>query len=113
MAAQTQTLKALLKRVTIEDHYEILKACNVTLKQSKNDLDAQHIKIVALIKTDRYDDALHVLQESGSQLKKKAQLEHAYVAYKLGQLDEACKIARQINHSRGARHVEAQSVSYY
>ena len=111
MATPTQTLGALLERTTVEDHDEVLKACNITLRQSTNNLKAQHVKIVALIKTDRYDYALRVLQEGGNQLKKVAQLEHVYVLYKLGQLEEACKLAKQINYNRGARHVEAQSVS--
>ena len=113
MAAQTKTLRTLLQRTTIEDHDEILKACDATLKQSKNDLEAQHVKVVALIKTDCYDDALRILQEGGNQLKKKAQLEHAYVLYKLGHLEEARKLATQISSNRGAKHVEAQSVSIY
>ena len=37
--------------------------------------------------------------------------ERAYALYKVGELDEARKIARGVSDDRGARHVEAQAVS--
>lgn len=110
MAAQNRTLGDLLKRSTIDDHDEVLKACNTALKQSKGDLEVQYVKVIALLKSDHYDDALRVLEEGGDTLKKKAQLEHAYALYKLGQLEEASELAKDINDNRGAKHVEAQAV---
>ena len=110
MATGSQALNSLLKRTTIEDHEEVLKACNATLKQSKQDLDTQHVKVVALLKLDRFDDAVHVLEEGGDKLKQKAQLEHAYALYKLGKLGEARDLATRVTNERGARHVEAQAV---
>ena len=103
-------LSALLKRTTIDDHEEVLKACNASLKQSKGDLQAQHVRVIALIKLDRYDDALRVLDEQGDGLKQKAQLEHAYALYKVGELEEAKRVASHLDSSRGAKHVEAQAV---
>ena len=110
MAAGGPTLNSLLKKTTIEDHEEVLKACNATLKQSKGDVDTQHVRVVALLKLDRFDDAIHVLEEGGDKLKQKAQLEHAYALYKLGKLDEARNLANRVTSERGARHVEAQAV---
>ena len=114
MASAPQTLSALLKRATIDDHEAVLKACNLELRQSKGNLEAQHHKCVALLKLDRYDDALRVLEEGGDLLKEKAQLERAYALYKIGELVEAKTIAGAITNHRGARHIEAQAVcSFY
>lgn len=110
MAAPTKTLSALLQRTKIDDHEEILRACNASLKQSKGDLELQHVKVVALLKLDRYDDVLRVLEENGDPLKKRAVVERAYALYKVGELSEAKVLAKEIAKSRGARHVEAQAV---
>ena len=109
MSFRSSTLDVLLRQATIEDHDEVLKACNATLKESKGDLDAQFVKIIALIKNDRYDDALCVLEESGDKIEAKTLLEHAYVLYKLGRQEEAVKRAHGLSDSRGAKHLEAQA----
>lgn len=109
MATPAKTLSALLQRTSIEDHEEVLKACNASLKQSKGDLELQHIKLVALLKLDRYDDALRVLEEGGDRLKQKAPTERAYALYKVGDYEEATNVANRISEERGAMHVEAQS----
>lgn len=110
MATPAKTLSALLQRTSIEDHEEVLKACNASLKQSKGDLELQHIKIVALLKLDRYDDALRVLEEGGDRLKQRVPTESAYALYKVGEFEEAKNVAKRISDERGARHVEAQAV---
>ena len=112
MATKAKTLSALFQQTTIDDD-EILKACNATLKQSKGDLESQHIKLVALLRLDRYDDALRVLEDGGDRLKKIASVERAYALYKVGELGEAKQIAGSVSTDRGARHVEAQAVSAY
>ena len=109
-AAGPQSLSTLLQRSTLDDHEELLKACNVALKKSKTDLTTQQIKVVALLKLDRYDDAARVFEEAGDNLKSKAKLEYAYTLYKTGKLQEAVELASQITGQRAARHVEAQSV---
>ena len=103
------SISALLKRSTIDDHEEVLKACNLALKQAKGDLEAQHAKTVALLKLERYDDALRVFEEGGDRLKSKGQLAFAYTLYKAGELEQAEKVAGSID-TRGARHLEAQAV---
>lgn len=109
-AASVQSLSTLLQRASIEDHEEVLKACNAALKKSKNDIHAQHVKAVALLKLDRYDDSLRVLEEGGDALKKRASLEYAYALYKCGKWSEAADIAARLGSGRGAKHVEAQAV---
>lgn len=110
MTGDARSLSALLQRVNIEDHEEILRACNASLKQSKKDLRSLHAKVVALLKLDRYEDALHVLEDGGEALENEARLERSYALYKTGQLLEAEKVAKGIDNDRGARHVEAQAV---
>ena len=110
MATPAKTLSALLQRTSIDDHEEILKACNASLKQSKGDLELQQVKFVALLKLDRYDDALRVLEEGGDRLKQRVPTERAYALYKVGDFEEAKNIAKHISGERGARHVEAQAV---
>ena len=105
------SLSALLQRSTIDDHEEILNACNTLLKQSKGDVEAQRIKCLALLKLERYEDALLVLEQGGEPVKQKCQLERAYALYKNGDLRQAKDFAKQIAN-RGARHVEAQAVCH-
>ncbi|KAI4158818.1 MAG: hypothetical protein LQ342_007115 [Letrouitia transgressa] len=109
MVSRAPSLDALLERTSLEDHEEVLQACNAVLKHSKKDVTAQHVKAVALLKLDKYDDALRVLEEGGATLKNGAQLETAYALYKTGKLDEAKIVAQSITNDRGARHVEAQA----
>jgi signal recognition particle subunit SRP72 len=110
MASSTPTLTSLLRQTTLDDHEEVLKAANATLKKSKNNLEALHVKTVALLKLDRYDDALRVLEEGGDALKSRAQLESAYALYKLGRFEDGAKITKDATGGRGVQHIEAQVV---
>ena len=109
MTAQSPALSLLLSKTTIEDHDQVLKACNATLKESKGDLNVQFVKIVALIKDDCYDDALRMLEDGGNQIKARARLEHAYLLYKVGRYEEARKLVHGLSSDRGAKHLEAQA----
>ncbi|MCJ1473197.1 Signal recognition particle core component [Lambiella insularis] len=109
MTTGAPALSALLKRTTIDDHEEVLRACNATLKQSKGDLNTEHVRAVALLNLDRYDEAVHAFEKAGDKLKESAQLEHAYALYKSGELREAQRVAKLIPGNRGARHLEAQA----
>lgn len=110
MASATPSLSSLLARISLDDHGEVLKAANGALKKSKGDLEAQHVKAVALIKLDRFEDALRVFEEGGDRLKERARLPHAYALYKAGILEEAESIAGSVVGDRGLSHVEAQTV---
>lgn len=111
MATPAKSLSALLQQSSIEDHDEVLKACNAALKTSKSDPELLHVRFVALLKLDRYEDALRILEEDGDKLKERAKIERAYALYKTGQLEEAKNLANGVAASRAARHIEAQAVS--
>lgn len=109
MSAPTKTLSALLAQTSIDDPEEYLKAANAALKKNKSDVQAQHTKLVAYLKLDRYDDAVKLLDEV-PQLQEKARLEHAYALYKSGNAAKAAEIATDGGDSRAMRHVLAQAV---
>jgi len=77
-------LASLLKQTSIEDHESVLQAANAQLKQSKGDIEAQHVKVVALLHLDRFEDAVKAVEHGGAKLKEQARLEHAYALYKSG-----------------------------
>ncbi|KAL5322469.1 hypothetical protein ACEPPN_010442 [Leptodophora sp. 'Broadleaf-Isolate-01'] len=106
-ANPTATLTSLLRGSTIEDHEEVLKAVNAVLKSSKNNPDALHTRVVALLKLDRFDDALRALDDGGDKLAERCVLEKAYALYKTGQLADAEKLAQGAK-KRGLKHVAAQ-----
>ncbi|KAF8861334.1 hypothetical protein BDZ45DRAFT_713321 [Acephala macrosclerotiorum] len=103
----TATLTSLLRSSTIEDHDEVLKAANTVLKTKKNDPDALHTRVVALLKLDRFDDALRALDDGGDKLAERCVLEKAYALYKTGKLAEAEELAQGAK-KRGLQHVAAQ-----
>ena len=111
MGSQAKSLNSLLQQTTIDDHEEILKASNNALKQSKSESETHHVRFIALLKLERYEDALRALEEAGDTLKEKVELERAYALYRSGSLEEAKGIAKAIQSNRGAKHVEAQAVS--
>lgn len=101
-------LTSLLRQTHLDDHEDVLKASNGALKKAKTDTQAQHVKVVALLNLDRFDDAARVFEEGGEALKEQASLEYAYALYKTGKLDEAEKVARS-SDQRGYKHVLAQT----
>ena len=110
MAATVKTLSALLQKVTIDDHEEILKACNAALKTSRNDPELLHIRVAALLQLDRHEDAIQTLKDHSVILNERTKFERAYALYKVGSLDEAKALAHDCTGNRGAIHVEAQAV---
>ncbi|PQE21645.1 signal recognition particle protein [Rutstroemia sp. NJR-2017a WRK4] len=103
-------LTSLLQNTTIEDHDEYLKASNAVLKTSKLDTKALHTRVVALLKLDRFDDALRALSDGGDKLAQECVLERAYALYKTGKLEDAERVCREGgNHGRGLQHVAAQT----
>jgi signal recognition particle subunit SRP72 len=110
-ASNAQSISALLQKSSLDDHEEILKACNAALKISKSDVVVQHVKAIALLKLDRFGEAVHVFESAGEHLQQRAPLEYAYSLYKSGKPREAAEAATKVKDGRGARHVEAQAVS--
>jgi signal recognition particle subunit SRP72 len=107
-ATTTPLLTALLKKATLDDHDELLKASNAALVKNKSDIEAQRVKTIALIKLDRYQEAVSFVEERGQSLREKVSLEHAYSLYKVGRLEEAADAAKSAG-TRGAQHLEAQA----
>ncbi|KAI9650354.1 Signal recognition particle subunit SRP72 [Ciborinia camelliae] len=103
----TATLTSLLRNASITDHDEILQATNAVLKTSKLDSNALHTRAIALLKLDRFDDALRALDDGGDKLASQCILERAYALYKTGKLADAEKLCKEGN-SRGLKHVAAQ-----
>jgi len=103
------TLSALLKQSTLQDHELVLQSVEATLSKDSNDLQAQHVKVVALLKLDRYQDALKVFEGGSATLKSQARLEWAYTLYKNGRLEEAEQIASEEQTKRSLKHVLAQT----
>ncbi|KAK1240614.1 hypothetical protein MKX07_004642 [Trichoderma sp. CBMAI-0711] len=102
-------LSALLRAADIQDHEQILEAANAAIKADKSDFTAQHTKVVALLKLDRFDDALRVISGGGIKLQAKCVLEQAYALYKTGKLTEASDLIESAGlEKRGLRHVAAQ-----
>jgi signal recognition particle subunit SRP72 len=105
----SSALSSLLKKSSLDDHEQILTECNKVLKSSKNaDVEAQRLKVVALVKLDRYQDAVEFVEKVGDSLQQEVALEYAYALYKVGRLNDAADLASTLK-SRGAQHVEAQS----
>jgi signal recognition particle subunit SRP72 len=110
MSAAVPNLAALLKQTHLDSDEELLKAANANLKKTKTDSTAQHVRVVSLLKLDRYDDAVRAFEESGDALKEKAKFEYAYALYKSGDLEKAEEVVSS-GHAdeRGIKHVLAQT----
>lgn len=109
MTSQPQSLSSILAHTTIDDPEEVLSSANADLKKNKADSQAQHAKVVALLKSDRYDEALQFFDTVGDSLKDKARIELSYTLYKVGRLEEAASVAAKAQ-TRAAKHVAAQSL---
>ncbi|KAL7922093.1 hypothetical protein ACQKWADRAFT_293430 [Trichoderma austrokoningii] len=102
-------LSALLRAADIDDHEQILDAANAALKADRNDHDAEHTKVVALLKLDRFDDALRLISGGGIKLQAVCLLEEAYALYKTGKLNEAHDLLETRGlEKRSLQHVAAQ-----
>lgn len=108
-------LASLLARASIDDHDEALSAADAALAASPKDLTAQHTKVTALLRLERYDDALRVISSGGDALEARCVLGSSYALYRTGQLDEAFELLRKHGGSdpndgdeRALRHVAAQ-----
>jgi signal recognition particle subunit SRP72 len=105
----TVSLSSLLSSSTIDDHEEWLKQANDDLKKDKTNQGALHKKVVALLRLDRFEDALRALDDGGDTLSRRCEFEKAYALYKTGRLEEAAKVVEVSSEdSRGLKHVAAQ-----
>jgi signal recognition particle subunit SRP72 len=109
MADPAAALASLLRTSSIDDHEEVLKAANAAIKASKTNLHAQQTRVVALLKLDRFGDALRAIAEGGNKLENECLVEKAYALYKSGQLVDAEKAIKSVSPiTRATRHLAAQ-----
>ncbi|CAK7264114.1 Signal recognition particle subunit SRP72 [Sporothrix epigloea] len=116
MAAAINALNSLLRGSSIDDHEEALKLANAAIATAKagsasvDQLTALHAKVVALLKLDRFDDALRTVAGGGDALAARCVVERAYALYKTGDLDAAAKLSStcSTDNSRALKHVAAQ-----
>ncbi|KAH9032596.1 hypothetical protein EDB85DRAFT_1864973 [Lactarius pseudohatsudake] len=85
-----------------------IKTCDKVLRIVPDDKDAKQTKLFLLLQTERYGDALALLESPNES----SAFERTYSLYRLQQLDEATqllvKVKRSHEQSRGALHLEAQ-----
>ncbi|EPS38313.1 hypothetical protein H072_7967 [Dactylellina haptotyla CBS 200.50] len=113
MSASTPaSLAVLLQNLSLEenqDHEEVLKHANNILKNSS---DPQTIKtrVVALIKLERYDEAIKSIEQAGGS---GLEFEHAYSLYKQGNLEGALAISPDVisteRKQRALKQLQAQA----
>ncbi|KAK6358345.1 Signal recognition particle core component [Orbilia blumenaviensis] len=106
------SLSVLLQTLSLDDnnsHEEFLRQANNILKSS-SDPDTLRTRIVALIKLERYDEAIKSIEQSGAA---GLALEHAYCLYKLGDLKGALEISidkvETERRQRALKHLHAQA----
>jgi signal recognition particle subunit SRP72 len=108
------TLSELFSRLTLaastNDYDRVLSISNEVLKSSPTDSRAAKQKIIALIKLDKYREALTFLGECSFLRKEDTLLEKGFCLYKLGQGAEAEKVLEE-GAGRGVLHIRAQNVS--
>src|SRR5271169_3615267 len=112
-AGSNASLSDLFSRLTVaassNDFERALEISDELLKASPNDSRAAKQKIIALIKLDKYKDALAFLEECTFLNKKETILEKGFCFYKLGKCSEAQKVL-EAGTGRAIHHVRAQNV---
>ncbi|QUC19501.1 uncharacterized protein UV8b_03742 [Ustilaginoidea virens] len=102
-------LAALLRAASIDDHEEILSAANIAIRANPNNETAHHTRVTALLKLDRFAEALRAISDGDLKLGTSCVLERTYALYKLGKLEEAASVLGSSGLlNRGLTHVAAQ-----
>lgn len=104
----SNNLTSLLKKSTLDDHDALLQAADGALKSSPNDTQAQQIKAVALLKLERYSDALTYFAHA-KDLQESLPEAYSYCLYRSGKFEEAVTAASSVQDSRGAQHIKLQA----
>ncbi|KAF3915366.1 hypothetical protein AA313_de0206452 [Arthrobotrys entomopaga] len=109
------SLAVLLQNLSLDesqDHEEVLRHANNILK---NNSDPQTLKtrVVALIKLERYDEAIKSIEQAGGSASAGLGFEHAYCLYKQGNLEGALAISADglstERRQRALKHLHAQA----
>ncbi|KAK9377491.1 uncharacterized protein V1513DRAFT_477049 [Lipomyces chichibuensis] len=115
----TASLQELLEKLTVhaqnDEHTFVLDLANRLLRQDPTDIKAKRAKQVALIKLDRYSEALEVFGDDELKPSELA-LERAYCLYRLGKLEVAKDMTESairsgessVTEHRGLLHLKAQ-----
>ncbi|KAK4104990.1 hypothetical protein N658DRAFT_465093 [Parathielavia hyrcaniae] len=113
-------LNSLLRAASVQDHAEALNLATAALRAAKGPaadlVTARRTRVVALLKLDRFDDALRAIAEGGDALADTCAFEKAYALYKTGDLDAAEAVLREPGVAvgqgrragRGLKHVAGQ-----
>ncbi|PHH68758.1 hypothetical protein CDD82_297 [Ophiocordyceps australis] len=103
-------LGAMLRAATLNDHDELLKAANAAIKADKQDWTAHQTRVVALLKLDRFDEAVAAISQAGGEIEARCVVEKAYALYKTGRLQEAAAVVQScgLGGSRSLNHIAAQ-----
>ncbi|KAF2763432.1 hypothetical protein EJ05DRAFT_472340 [Pseudovirgaria hyperparasitica] len=104
------SLAALLSKTKLDDPEDVLRAANEALKKNRTNPEALHVKAIALLKLDRFEDALNVFEDGGNKLQETAALGYSYALYKAMELEKAEEVASKAEQSRGISHVLAQTL---
>lgn len=92
------------------DYDKVLEIADQVLKSSPLDSLAAKEKITALIKLDRYKEALAFLTESTFLKDEETLLERGFCLYKVGKCAEAEEVLKTAS-GRTADHIRAQNVA--
>ncbi|KAJ1919915.1 Srp72p [Mycoemilia scoparia] len=94
-----------------QEYDEIPRQCDKVLELEPNDQDALKIKVVALIRLERYDGAVKVIDYIRSKninIPGGFRFENAYCLFRLNKYEEAESILKQMKKSDRVQHLEAQ-----
>jgi len=113
MARPNASLTSLLSRLTLaassKDYEQVLHLSNDLLSSSPADARAAKQKLIALIKLDKYKDALAFLEECVALKSQNTLLERSFCLYKLGKCAEAAKVLESAT-GLAAEYIRAQNV---
>ncbi|KAJ2901314.1 hypothetical protein MKZ38_001981 [Zalerion maritima] len=113
----TTRLAQLLGASTIDDDQEVYNVATAAIGANKSDLDAHRTRIVALLKLDRFSDALRLLNSVNDKVQDYCVLEKAYALYKTNEFDKALSLIGPLPETpdqdygsslRAFRHLSAQ-----
>ncbi|KAK9452104.1 uncharacterized protein V1518DRAFT_410369 [Limtongia smithiae] len=115
-ASLTELLDMLSVNVQNEEHANVLDLANKILRQNPADKKAIRAKTIALIKLERYVDALAAATGGGATHATELALERGYCHYRVGQLEVASDVVATALASkelgaierRGLIHLQAQ-----
>ncbi|KAK9863884.1 hypothetical protein WJX84_011397 [Apatococcus fuscideae] len=116
MASSDEIISQLFTRLEEQlrnnQRKKALKTADEVLQHSPNDADALRCKLVLLIWSNRFEEALELLRSS-PQLEEQAGFEKAYALYRLNRYEEALQISQTIAPGRDVPHLQLQAQLHY